>query len=213
MACVQDVKKQENWRSFAEYRIGKFIADIYLKKEKFWDIVFEIQGTNYSALKYDEKIISYAFRKLLVVYLFIGDGFYNEVKRNIYSLKEIEKRIFINKTYCDTVFGCYLNNEYVTIPSFKEKYAKGGIGHCTHRFIMDYNKTRQLLLSDYLDDIIQCHIREPFKPPECNHNEIIYEKYIGKLVRYKKICLICGKFIGWLSNAEAKAKGFTFNRD
>lgn len=80
---------------FVEHRIGKFIADIYLKKNKFYDIVFEIQATNYSPLKYDEKIRSYAFRKLLVVYLFIGDGFCNEIKRNIYSLKEIEKRIFI----------------------------------------------------------------------------------------------------------------------
>jgi competence CoiA-like predicted nuclease len=194
---------------FAEHRIGKFIADIYLKKNKFYDIVFEIQGTNYSPLKYDEKIKSYAFRKLLVVYLFIGDGFCNEVKRNIYSLKEIEKRIFITNIYCDTVIGCYLNNEYVTIPSFKEKHAKGRIGHCTHRFIMNSNETRQLLLSDYLDDIIQCHIRKPFKPSECNHNETIYEKYIGKLVRYREICLMCGKFIKWLPNEEAKAKGFT----
>jgi len=74
---------------FVEHRIGKFIADIYLKNNKFYDIVFEIQATNYSPLNYDEKIISYAFRRLLVVYLFIGDGFCNEVKRNIYSLKEI----------------------------------------------------------------------------------------------------------------------------
>jgi competence CoiA-like predicted nuclease len=198
---------------FAEHRVGKFIADIYLKKNKFCDIVFEIQGTNYSPLKYDYKIISYAFRKLLVVYLFVGNRFCNEIKRNIYSLKEIEKRIFVNKTYCDTVVGCYLNNEYVVIPSFKEKYAKGRIGHCTHRFIMDYNETKKLLLSDYLDDIIKCNIRKPFKPPQCNHNETEYEKVIQKLERYKIICLKCGKFLGWLPDKEAKAKGFTFNRD
>jgi len=78
---------------------------------------------------------------------------------------------------------------------------------------MNYNETRKILLSDYLDDIIHYHIRKPFKPPECNHNEIIFKKYIGKLVRYKRICLMCGKFIDWLPNEEAKAKGFTFNRD
>jgi hypothetical protein len=144
-----------------------------------------------------------------VVYIFVGDEFCNEIKRNIYSLKDIEKRIFIQKEYSDTVLGCYLENEFVTIPSFKEKYAKGRTGHCTHRFIMDYKETKQLLLSDFLDDILRYYIRKPFKPSSCNHNETNYEKYIGKQIRYKEVCLICGKFMKWLADKEAMAKGFT----
>jgi competence CoiA-like predicted nuclease len=91
------LKNKKIGEVFPEHRIGKFIADIYLKKNKFYDMVFEIQATNYSPSRYDEKIKSYAFRKLLVVYIFIGDGFCNEINKNIYSLKNIERSIFIQK--------------------------------------------------------------------------------------------------------------------
>lgn len=143
------------------------------------------------------------------MYIFIGDDFCNEMKQNIYSLKEIEKKIFIEKEYFDTVVGCYLKKDFITIPIFKEKHAKGRTGYCTHRFIMDYKETRKLPLSDYLDNIVKYSIKMPFIPPQCNHNETIYEKYIKEPVRYKEICLLCGKFIKWVPNEEAIAKGFT----
>ena len=208
LLVYQSLKSKGIAEVFLEHRVGKFIADIYLKKDKFCDIAFEIQATNYSPVKYEEKIRSYAFRKLLVVYIFVGYGFCNEVKQNIYSLKEIEKKIFVQKEYCDTVIGCYLDSDYAIIPSFKEKLAKGRIGHCTHRFIMDYNETKRLPLSDYLDNVLRYYIYKPFKPPQCNHNETNYEKYIRQPIRYKEVCLMCGKFIKWLPNKEAIAKGF-----
>jgi competence CoiA-like predicted nuclease len=127
---------------FAEHRIGNVIADIYMDREEWPNIAFEIQTTNYSPLKYEEKINIYAFRRLLVVYIFVGNDFNNEIKPNIYSLKEIEKRIFNEKIYCDTVIGCYLKDENIIIPSFKQKYAKGQSGYCTNRFIINYTKIR-----------------------------------------------------------------------
>jgi competence CoiA-like predicted nuclease len=203
----QTLKAKKIGEVFIEHLVGKFIADIYLKKNNFCDIVFEIQATNYDPSKYEEKIRTYAFRKLLVVYIFVGNQFCNEVKRNIYSLKEIEKRIFIQKKYRDTVIGCYLKDGIVTIPYFKEKFAKGRIGHCSHRFIMDYSATKQISLDAYLNDIMKYYIREPFKPSHCNHNVTIYQKNIGKIPRYDEICLECGKWLRFLPNKEAEAKG------
>jgi len=103
---------------FIEHPVGKLIADVYWDRGEMPDVAFEIQATNYSIAKYEEKIRYYAFRNLLVVYIFVGDVFCNEVRPNIYSLKEIEKRIFDEKAYHDTVLGCYLNDDVVTKASF-----------------------------------------------------------------------------------------------
>lgn len=189
-----------------EHSIGKVRADIYLNRGSWRNIAFEIQATNYNFSKYEEKIRAYAFHKLLVVYIFVGEDFCAEVKPNIYSLKEIEKRIFNQKSYGDTVIGCYLEDEIVIIPSFKEKYAKGRSGHCTDRFIMHFRETKRMSLADFLDNALEYYIKEPFLP-HCDHNETIYQKAEGKIPRYKKVCAECAKFIKWLPNKEAEAVG------
>jgi len=191
---------------FVEHRIGNVIADIYMDREGWPNIVFEIQATNYSPLKYEEKIRSYAFRRLLVVYIFVGNDFNKEIKTNIYSLKEIEKRIFNEKMYRDTVIGCYLNDESIIIPSFKQKHAKGHSGHCTNRFIIDYTKIRHMSLNAFLDYVLEYRVNEHFQP-ECKHNNIRYQKSDGIILRYKVICADCEKFIKWLPNKEAEAMG------
>lgn len=200
------LKNKKIGEVFAEHRIGNVIADIYMDRGGWPNIAFEIQATNYSPFKYEEKIKSYAFRRILVVYIFIGNDFNNEIKSNIYSLKEIEKRIFNEKIYRDTVIGCYLENDNVTIPSFKQKYAKGHSGHCTNRFIINYKEVRQLPLNTFLDYVLEYRVKERFQP-QCDHNNIEYQKSDGKIPRYKVICTECQKFIKWLPNKEAEAIG------
>lgn len=192
--------------AIVEHRIGNVIADIYMDRGEWLNIAFEIQATNYSPFKYEEKITSYAFRRLLVVYIFVGNDFNNEIKPSIYSLKQIEKRIFIEKIYRDTVIGCYLEKENVTIPSFKLKYAKGHSGHCTNRFIINYKEIKRMPLNAFLDYVLEYRVKERFQP-KCDHNNIGYQKSNGKIPRYKVICTECQKFIKWLPNKEAEAIG------
>lgn len=142
-----------------------------------------------------------------MVYIFVGNKFCNEIKENIYSLKEIEKRIFLQKAYFDTVVGCYLEQENTTLLSFKEKHAKGRRGFCTDRFIIDYKETKQLHLNNFLDYVHNYNIRHSFRPI-CDHKETTFEKSDLKIKRYKIVCSECGKFVDWLKNEKAIALGF-----
>jgi competence CoiA-like predicted nuclease len=204
---VYELLKQKNiGEVYPEHSIGPVRADIYLKRG--WrNVVFEIQATNYSFSKYQDKIAIYAFRKLQVVYIFVGSDFCAEVRPHVYSLKEIEKKIFNDKEYRDTVVGCYLDGETVTIPSFKQKWAKGRAGQCTDRFIINYEETKRVNLDAFLDSILERYVTKPFVPPPCDHKEKEYQKSEKEIPRYKEICIRCGKFIRWLPNKEAKALG------
>lgn len=74
-----------------EYWIDDRKADVHWEKEYAAanQVVFEIQATNYDISVYERKIRYYAYRKMFVVYLFVGDGFMREVKDNVYSLWEV----------------------------------------------------------------------------------------------------------------------------
>jgi hypothetical protein len=61
-------------------------------------------------------------------------------------------------------------------------------------------------LNVFLDYVLEYSVRERFQP-ECNHNNIRYQKSDGKILRYKVICAECEKFIKWLPNKEAEAIG------
>jgi len=191
---------------FIEHPVGRLIADVYWVRKEKPDIAFEIQATNYSISKYEEKIAYYAFRHILVVYIFVGDSFCTEVRPNIYSLKEIEKRIFDENTYLDAVLGCYLRGDIVSRPFFIRKYAKGGDGYCTNRFIMKYNGTNEISLKDYIGKVDK-HIISNHFFPKWSHNETVFEKSTGKIPRYKMVCEVCRKFIKWLPNSEARNIG------
>jgi competence CoiA-like predicted nuclease len=203
----QLLKRKNVGEVHPEHSIGPVRADIYLETGSWRNTVFEIQATNYSSSKYQEKIAAYAFRKLQVVHIFVGSDFRTEVKPHVYSLKEIEKKIFNDKDYRDTVIGCYLEGEIVTIPSFKQKLAKGRSGHCTNRFIVDYKETKQVHLDAFLDSILERYVAVPFVPPPCDHRATEYQKSDKKIPRYKEVCIQCAKFIRWLPNKEAKALG------
>ncbi len=202
------LKRKNIGEVYPEHSIGPVRADIYLERGSWRNIVFEIQATNYPFIKYQDKIAAYAFRKLQIVYIFVGSEFCTEVKPHIYSLKEIEKRIFNDKEYRDSVSGCYLDGETITIPSFKQKFAEGRIGRCTDRFIFNYEETKRVNLDAFLDSILERYVTEPFIPPPCNHQEIEYQKSEKVIARYKEVCLRCAKFIRWLPNKEAKVLGF-----
>jgi len=196
-----------NENVFIEHPVGKLIADVYWKRSGEPDIAFEIQATNYSISKYEEKIAYYVFRNIVVVYIFVGEDFCNEIRPNVYSLKEIEKRIFHEKKYRDSVIGCYLDGESITIPLFSPKFAKGGDGYCTSRFIMMRALTENMPLNGYLQHVNRYVVARPYFP-ECSHEAIAYEKHAGKITRYKVVCSVCRKFVKWLPNDEARKLGF-----
>lgn len=193
-------------RVFIEHPVEKLIADVYWERPEKPDVAFEIQASNYNISKYEDKIAYYAFRNILVVYVFVGDVFFNEVRPNVYSLKEIEKRIFEEKKYKDSVIGCYMNEDIITKPSFSQKYAKGGDGFCSNRFIMSYDSTKKMKINEYLRNVNNYVVALRYSP-ECLHEETTFEKHNGKIIRYKVVCAICKKFIKWLPNNEARNFG------
>lgn len=193
-----------------EYWIGKQKADIFWEKGGClkYNIVFEVQASNYNLSDFEQKINAYAYKKnLIVVYAFIGDTFCYETKKNIYSLKEIEKRIFVDNKYFDTVVGAYILDERVIIPAFQNKFARGQSGCCSNRFIMDYRKTRDLHLADFLREIYDYVPRKQYSPI-CGHNRTKHVKRNGKITRYEIVCEDCNKHQGWLSNKIALSLGY-----
>jgi|GEM_PF-2118874 len=205
-SVYKELKAIRSGKVFIEHPVGKLIADVYWERIGKPDIAFEIQATNYSISKYEDKIAYYSFRHILVVYIFVGDIFGNEVRPNIYSLKEIEKRIFDYNVYLDTVMGCYLNGDTITVPLFSKKYEKGGDGYCNNRFIMRWGSTKRLTLAEYLGVVDKHLILKPYLP-KCLHEETTFEKSEGKIPRYKIVCSVCGNFLKWLPNDEARRKG------
>lgn len=195
---------------FPEHRLGRKRVDVYLKRDNKRSIAFEVQATNYSFSKYEYKINCYAARRLLVVYMFVGSDFFNEVKNNIYSLKEIEKRIFCTKPYLDSVVGSYLDGETITVPAFKQKFAKGASGYCTDRFILDYRNLRKMRLDDFLLGIQNHKVNKEYLPA-CSHTQQLTEKSTTKQERYKYVCACCGKFIKWIPDKVALSLGLSFN--
>ena len=188
----------------AEDLIGRMKADVHwIFNDK--KIAFEIQATNYDPSVFDEKIAYYTRRGYLTVYLFVGDNFGKTVKGkdNIYSLKEIEKRILYNKHYGDSVVGGYLDDDGVYLPNFQAKFAKGGVGFCENRFIVWRQHTKTLTLKDFLKTVLMHQINKKYEPPPCQHKHITAEKVTQKLTRYKEVCDDCGKFVRWIPNKEA----------
>jgi len=156
----EELKKIPFGKAYLEYTFDQFIADVYFCRPNSFDIAFEIQATNYSYQKYIDKISHYIKEGLLVVYIFIGENFYKEVKANIFSLKEIEKLTFIKNDYKGQLQGCYLSaNNAVTLPAFTAKFAKGNSQlYCTTRFIMQYKQARTMTLKDYVAYIATFYI-------------------------------------------------------
>lgn len=198
-----------------EHWIGKEKSDIFWEKGGClkYNIVFEVQASNYNLSDFEQKINAYAHKKnLIVVYIFVGSAFCYEIKKNIYSLKEIEKRIFIERKYFDSVIGAYISEDQITIPVFKNKYARGQSGYCSNRFIMDYRETRNLHLVDYLREVYDYVPHKQYQPV-CNHNQTKHVKSDGKIIRYKIVCEDCNKFQGWLPNEIASSLGYSLEPD
>ncbi len=181
-----------------------FRPDIHLKRQNKRDMVFEIQGTNYKLDIFERKIKYYSYKGYIIVYMFIPGNFQYQARKNIYSLKEIEKRILVSKSYKDSVIGAYINDDKIFLPYYHYKYAKGGYGYCSTRFIV--SNSRNIPLRQYLNEI-NTFVSSNRYLPQCNHENFIYELVNQKIIRYKKTCCSCGKFIKWLSNDEAKKLG------
>lgn len=195
-----------------EHWIGNKKADVYWERGGRFNIVFEVQCSNYDLKDYEEKIAAYAYKKnLIVIYAFVGDGFLREVRDNVYSLKEIEKRILIEKRYLDTVIGAYLDGERVSIPVFKNKFAKGQAGYCSNRFIISHRESNNMRLRDFLMTILDYTPKNRYLPV-CAHTRTMHAKHEEKLVRYKVVCKDCGKFLSWLRDSEALSLGYSLER-
>jgi hypothetical protein len=189
--------------------IGRLKADVHwiIGGKK---VAFEIQATNYDPSVFDEKIAYYTRKGYLTVYLFVSDNFCKEVRTNVYSLKEIEKRIFVDKHYGNSVIGGYLESDEVYLPCFIHKLAKGRDGHCESRFIIWRSATKWVSLVNFLKTVQNLNITQPYKLPACNHAFKRVEKSEQKLVRYKETCDDCDKFIRWIPNKEAIDMGLQF---
>src|SRR3989339_292139 len=169
-------------KTFLESSFDKiFRPDVYLKREQKRDIVFEIQATNNKIDLFEKKI-------------------------KYYSHKEIEKRIMVFKFYDESVIGAYINQDKILLPDFENKYAKGGDGYCSNRFIMLNNFSRCIPLRQYLNEINTFVSKERYLPV-CNHEDFRFELVSQKIIRYKKMCNLCGRFIKWLPNDEAQKLG------
>jgi transcription elongation factor Elf1 len=188
--------------------IGRMKSDVrWLPQGR--KVAFEIQAASYEPSVFDEKITYYTRRGYLIVYLFVGDNFCRTVKDkdNIYSLKEIEKRLFESKHYGDSVIGGYLDEGGVMLPYFFPKFAKGRDGYCENRFILSRTGTKRIPLKLFLRMILEHRINKWFTPPACKHEHIITEKVAQTLTRYKETCDDCDKFVRWIPNKEAIAMG------
>ena len=194
-------------KTFLESSFDKiFRPDVYLKREQKRDIVFEIQATNNKIDLFEKKIKYYSHKGYIIVYLFVPGNFYYQPRKNIYSLKEIEKRIMVFKFYDESVIGAYINQDKILLPDFENKYAKGGDGYCSNRFIMLNNFSRCIPLRQYLNEINTFVSKERYLPV-CNHEDFRFELVSQKIIRYKKMCNLCGRFIKWLPNDEAQKLG------
>jgi hypothetical protein len=189
--------------------IGRMKCDVHwLLVDK--KVAFEIQATNYDPSVFDEKINYYTRKGYITVYLFVGDSFCRETRNNIYSLKEIEKRIFVDKKYGDFVLGGYLDDDGVFLPCFTHKLAKGRDGHCENRFIIWQKYSKQLSLQAFLAKIAGHTVTTSYRLPECKHPQVETVKHETPPVRYKEVCSDCGKYIKWIPNKEALKRGLTF---
>lgn len=186
-----------------EHNIDNLKADVYWHSP--WsEVAIEIQATNYTIDIFEDKIYEYADKGLVIIYLFIGNSFLKKTRHNIYSLKEIEKRIFVKRDLPGIIYAGYLSSfGQVFVPDFQEKWARGG-GECSHRFISMRSGEKRVSLEKFLTDA--AYIKQP--KIECKHKVTKHVFSSGKIKRYKEVCSKCGKFIKWLPNKEAIAFGY-----
>lgn len=189
-----------------EYSIDNLKADVYW--ESTWrKAAIEVQASNYTIDKFEDKIYNYARKDFVIIYLFVGDNFLKQTKPYIYSLKEIEKQIFVTKNLPGLIYAGYLlSSGKVFIPCFQEKWSHGG-GECSHRFISMRGLQKTVSLTDFLIDAV---FIEPPKVP-CKHTKIKHVAHFDKIKRYKVVCEQCNKFIKWLPNKEALQLGYPLN--
>lgn len=167
-------------------------------------MAIEIQASNYTIAAFEDKIYEYARNGLIIIYLFVGDNFLKLTKPHVYSLKEIEKQIFVQKSLPGLIYAGYLlPSGKVFIPYFKEKWSQGG-GECTHRFISLRGTEKTVSLTEFLNDAV---FVEPPKIP-CKHTKLIHVAHFERIKRYKVICEHCNKFIKWLPNKDALQLGY-----
>jgi len=187
-----------------EYTIDNLRADVYWESQ--WQTAaIEIQATNYTIGVFEEKIREYNKRDFVIIYLFVGNNFLKKTKPSVYSLKEIEKQLFVNKEIPGRIHAGYLRpSGDVFIPSFQSKYASGG-GECSHRFISWRSFEKVVSLKEFLMNAVCVKKSNAL----CKHSKINHVAHFEKIKRYKVVCADCNKFIKWLPNAEALKLGYS----
>lgn len=210
--------------SDSEVEITKY-ADVYCESKKAERrVAVEVQQANYDMIKFLDKILFYVHRGYTVVYLFIGNQFGKTVKsrETIYTLKEIENRIFYEKDL--PVWGAYLYFDtkdipFVEIPSYSRKYKRGASSHswdlenefssayCSTRFIRNFNAPI-MRLKDWLFKVLYEYDPKYVKSNLCDCKQrTAFVKSSKKIVRYKEVCVYCKKTLRWVPNKEAETKG------
>lgn len=215
--------EQEHKIFDSEIKLSKY-ADVYCENmESKRKLAVEIQQANYDTTKFLDKILFYIYRGYTVIYLFIGNQFGKTLKSNsnIYTLKEIENRIFHKKNL--PVWGAYLYYDsakipFVEIPTYSKKFKRGTLSYawdvdpefsdayCSTRFIKNFNP-ENMRLEDWLYKILYEYDQKYPKRGLCNCSRTVFIKSQKKIVRYKEVCVYCKKTLRWLPNKEALSKG------
>ncbi|HOX16326.1 MAG TPA: competence protein CoiA family protein [Smithellaceae bacterium] len=189
-----------------EYAIDKLRADVYWER-KWQKVAIEIQATNYTIGIFEDKISNYNKMGFEIIYLFVGNNFLKQTKPYVYSLKEIEKQLFVNNEIPGRIYAGYLlPTGNVFIPSFQAKYASGG-GECSHRFISMRGFEKTVSLKEFLNNAVCVNVQKS----QCNHSRTKHVAHFEKIKRYKVVCENCNKFIKWLPNAEALKLGYSLD--
>lgn len=215
--------KKEHKITDAEIGMLKY-ADVYFEsKRSERKMVIEVQQANYDIPHFLDKILFYIYRGYTVVYLFIGNQFGKTLSENanIYTLKEIENKIFHEQSL--PVWGAYLNYDdkqipFVEIPTYSQKYKRGASSYyygeeydcssdyCSTRFIKNFTP-RRMRLKDWLFKILYEYDSKYPKSKICNCKRTFFLKSQQKIVRYKEVCAYCKKTLRWVPNKEAQSMG------
>lgn len=252
-AVYDELCKMNFGQVFLEHSIEDGIRpDVLLVRDNAPAIAIEVQATNIDLSLFDKKIEFYKTHGYITVYLLVEsrsdyeqgkDGYWNKLhttdflystKKNVYRLKEIEKRLMYFCHYGMSVKAVYIFDHKIHYYDFERKFAKGGDGYCSDTFRTNWGNNIEGTIQDYFEQfrldkstnpkVEQAKTEKPkteqpkieapkteklnVKKSECSHPSVDYElRSEQMIVRYQILCSVCGKHRGWLPDKKALELG------
>lgn len=176
----------------------------------FCRIGFEVQATSVNIEVYERKIERCENKRMPLVYIFVrqedGGDFLRQTKNNIYSLKEIERRLIVDKSPFELPIAGYWQDGNIWFPKFKEKYRRGGGGFCSNRFIVDRYQSRLIEIEE-LAGLIKAATPEHYGDKCAHGGGVIYRPSYGAIHRYGAYCNECDRHVKWIPNRDIERLG------